>query len=397
MGRGIYALCQWLAIIIIARIGSQKGLGEFTYALAITSPIIIFSQLNLRAFMATDIKSQFDFSDYLTTRLFASSLAFFLIAVMVFIKEYSIYYCLLVLSVSIYKIVESISDLYYGVLQKNEEMSHISISLICHGIISLSSITISIYLFDSILYGCYSIIISWLILLYLYDRRNADVRWDKSSIQNWQRVNKVLKTCFPLGLVMGLVSLRPSVPIYFIEEYMGISQVGYYSAVAYFLVAGNLIISSLIQAAAPRLAYYYHHKQAKKALKFLVKLMVVGGGVGVIGIVFSVYLGGHILSIFYGKEFGAYKGLLFWIICAGGVGFFAQIMGLSLTVTRLFRYQLFSNLLGITSVIVFSYYLIPNYGLEGGAIALLTGNTFIFLFNTVFVLINRSVFYKSLI
>ena len=67
-GRGTYSLCQWFLIIILAKLGTAEKLGQFTYALALTSPVVIFSQLNLRAFMATDSKRQFELK-YITSEL----------------------------------------------------------------------------------------------------------------------------------------------------------------------------------------------------------------------------------------------------------------------------------------------------------------------------------------
>ncbi len=364
-------------------------LGEFTYALAIVSPVIMFSQLNLRAFMATDIKCQFEFSDYITTRLLSVFFALILIALIILVKNPEKEVAFLIVLVAIYKLIESISDLYYGVLQKYENMSYISISLILHGLLALASMALAIYFYRSILFGALIIAFSWLSLLLFYDIP-ATVRRSKFLFRlRWTNVPTVYKTCFPLGVIMGLITLRLSIPVYLIEAELGVDQVGYYSAVAYFLVAGNLVITSLIQATGPRLAHYYHQRESKRVTGFIIKLLLVSGSIGVFSIVLALYIGDFILMLLYGDGFIHLNTLLIWIIVAGSIGFLSQVMGLFLTVARLFKYQVISNLIGIISVAVLSYLFVPTYGVEGGAYALASGNGLIFLFNMISVLKNQ--------
>ena len=57
-GRIGFAVSQWLVVVFIARLSSPEKLGEFTYAIAVTSPVIMFTELNMRAYMVTDAQEK---------------------------------------------------------------------------------------------------------------------------------------------------------------------------------------------------------------------------------------------------------------------------------------------------------------------------------------------------
>ena len=67
-----YALCQWGMLVAFARLGTPEGLGQFAFALAISAPVMMFLQLQLRTVQVTDTRARFDFADYLTLRAVSS-------------------------------------------------------------------------------------------------------------------------------------------------------------------------------------------------------------------------------------------------------------------------------------------------------------------------------------
>ena len=55
----IYALCQWLMLVVLAQAGTTSMVGQFGLALAITAPIVLFANLGLRQLQATDARGEF--------------------------------------------------------------------------------------------------------------------------------------------------------------------------------------------------------------------------------------------------------------------------------------------------------------------------------------------------
>ncbi|MEO1184920.1 MAG: lipopolysaccharide biosynthesis protein, partial [Cyanobacteria bacterium J06636_27] len=88
IGNAVYAACQWGMLVVLAKLGSPEMVGQFTLGLAITAPVIMFTNLHLRSVQATDAKQQFLFNDYLGLRLLSTGLALLIIAAITFISGY---------------------------------------------------------------------------------------------------------------------------------------------------------------------------------------------------------------------------------------------------------------------------------------------------------------------
>ena len=372
-GRAIYAAAQWLLIIVLAQLSTPDTLGHFTYALAVTGPIIVFSQLNMRAYMATDTLELFTFRDYLYTRLASIIAALVAMGAIAFSTDVPGTAALLIILVGLYKAIEAVSDVFYGVMQKHELMTPIARSVALRGLIALFAMTAAILTENSVILGAAIIAIAWLAVLLLHDIPKANKLLVTNKITHRPRVWKVASTCFPMGVVLTLMSLRINIPVYFIRNQLGSESVGYYSAVAYFLVAGALVSGSLAQASSPRLARLLQSGNKRGFLVLLYKLLIISSLVGVGGVVFAYIFGDTILRLFYGSNYAQLKDLLVIIMLAAAVNYLSQLLGMSLTVARLLWFQLFSN--GIAALVVFmlAYFLVPSQGLVGGGIALLCG------------------------
>ena len=52
----VYAACQWGAIVALARLGNAFMIGQFSLGLALATPVLMFTNLHLRAVQATDAR-----------------------------------------------------------------------------------------------------------------------------------------------------------------------------------------------------------------------------------------------------------------------------------------------------------------------------------------------------
>lgn len=62
VGNVVYAACQWGMLVALTKLGTPEMVGQFTLGLAVTSPVFLFSNLQLRTLMATDAKQEYHFS-----------------------------------------------------------------------------------------------------------------------------------------------------------------------------------------------------------------------------------------------------------------------------------------------------------------------------------------------
>src|SRR5208283_1552491 len=72
LGTVVYAASNWAMLSAIAKLGTPEMVGEFALGLAVTAPVLLLSQMNLRAVLATDTKDEYRFRDYRALRLNAT-------------------------------------------------------------------------------------------------------------------------------------------------------------------------------------------------------------------------------------------------------------------------------------------------------------------------------------
>src|SRR5208282_5174062 len=233
-GNVVYAGCQWGMLMILAKLGSPERVGQFALGLAVTAPIIMFCNLQLRAIQATDARHEYRFGHYLALRLATTALALLVIAG--FACGYRLETALVIMAVGLAKGFESLSDVVYGLLQAHERMDRIALSMMIRGPLSLLALGITVYISGSIVWGTLALAGVWGLLLIAYDIPNG-VRWlDKGEtfVPRWDlpSLARLAWLALPLGIVMMLISLNSNIPRYFIEHYRGERELGIFAALA---------------------------------------------------------------------------------------------------------------------------------------------------------------------
>jgi len=88
-GNIMIALSQWLIIILLTSSNSAQDLGNYSYSLAIVSPLFMFFSLDLRRVLATSTVSKENFLRYLLNRSIHSLLAILTLLIIISIFSYS--------------------------------------------------------------------------------------------------------------------------------------------------------------------------------------------------------------------------------------------------------------------------------------------------------------------
>jgi O-antigen/teichoic acid export membrane protein len=391
-GNMLYSACQWGMLAVIAKFGSPEMVGQFTLGLAFTAPLFMFSNLQLRAIQATDTKQEYKFRDYLGLRLIATGLTILITLGITWKSGYRWDTTLVVIGLSLSKAVDSISDVFSGLIQQHERMDLIAISSMMRGLISLLFLAIGVYLTHSVFWGTLGLSVASAIVLVGYDiPRGALMFRDATSRLNpaskpetgdplkpdwhWGKLKQLLWLSLPLGFTMMLISLNTNIPRYFINQYLGERELGLFAAISYSMVAANMLVGALGQSATPRLAKYYAagNRHAFGALLF--KLVSIGLIIGIVGILVVKIGGKEILTILYRPEYAQpqYLEIFLLLMVSTAISNVSSFLGYGMTAIRYFSVQL-PLLILVTGISALScYWLIPNMGLRGAAIALLIG------------------------
>src|SRR5436190_6047534 len=172
-GNAIYAAGQWAILSLLAKIGSSEMLGQYGLAVALTAPVVMFSHLNLRAVIATDVVQKHPFQDYLAVRLIATT--FSLISIGLTARfTVSMEMTIVILAAGIAQLIENVSDTYYGDLQRRERMDRIARSMMARAVVSAVAIGAVLWLTHNIALAVTALAVARLTTLLAYDVRSVE-------------------------------------------------------------------------------------------------------------------------------------------------------------------------------------------------------------------------------
>jgi O-antigen/teichoic acid export membrane protein len=362
-------------LVVLARLGTTEVVGRFALALALTAPVIMFANLQLRGVLATDARHEYGFSRYLSLRLITTALALLAMATIAHLATDHLTAFLVVLAVGVGKAFEAISDVMYGLFQKHERMATISRSLMMKGPLALLALGLVFGATGSLLAGVLAIALAKGLVLLLYDLPGAmSLRGGDKLDQASPMATAILKLAWlslPLGIVMLLLSLNSNIPRYFISHQLGDGDLGIFAALASVMLAGNMAIGALGQSASPRLSRSYAQRDFRAFAILLLKLVAIGAMIGAAGLLAGLIAGRLILGLLFGAVYAEHNDLFVWLMAVAAVAYIASFLGYGMTAARHFRPQIVVAGLATATLTSACYFLVPEYGLYGAAWAAL--------------------------
>jgi O-antigen/teichoic acid export membrane protein len=368
-GNGFYAAAQWAILSLIAKMGGSEMLGQYALAVALTTPLVMLSHLNLRAVLATDVAGRRPFGDYLAVRLGVSGLSLVGIAILALLSGHSGALAAVILVTGLAQSSETVSDIYYGAMQRRDQMDLIARSMIARGLVSVCAFGLALYILHDLVWALAALAMGRLALLLAYDRPKG-AKGESLARSGRTAAMSILRTAMPLGVMLLLVSLNTNLPRYAIERFLGVADLGAFAAVASFITVGSTVVNALGQAATPRLALHFSRRESGHFLRLTFRLAASVGALGVAGVMVAAAFGQTILGIVYRPEYAVHGGLLVAVMGTAIPGYVAIALGYAITAARAFDAQVPLFCVVAASCGAASWLLVPRFGLRGAALSL---------------------------
>lgn len=386
VGNVAYGFSQWILLVALAKLGTVEMVGNFALALAVVLPVLMFSSLSLRSLQVTDALRSYRFLEYGALRFLTTFLSFVFIVVFGVVSGYS---TALLASLSLIggaKAIEYISDILYGLLQQEEDMAGIAISMVLRAVLSVAALSVTVYFTHSLVWASLGLLVCSSAVLLGYDIPNAVAGRKgrltvevKTSLQylcaitkreNLRRIGKLALTGLPMGFALMMVSLNLNIPRYFIQRSLGMAELGIFSAIATLLASGNVVINAVGQAAAPRMANAFVQRDKRRFGLLLAGLVAASLGLGGLGLLGASLFGQKAMALIYRPEYSTHQDVLIWLMAASGLYYLGSTLGYAVTAVRCFNPQLplfvIASLVTAMGCVAF----VPSMGLRGAAIAI---------------------------
>lgn len=379
LGNATYAVCQLGMLVVLARLGSPEQVGLYGWALALTTPIFLLASMQLRTVLAAETESEGNvFGKYLGARLVTTAVVVLLVALGAWQFE-SRSARLVILSVGLSKAIESVSDVLYGLFWQQDRMDCIAKSMMLRGLLGVAGFSLAYLWFDSLPIAQLTLGAIWLAMLVLYDLPKArQLNNDTGRAKlwpclRWATVKQLAVLGLPAGILSGLTSLQVNVPRYFVEGIMGTNELGVFTVLAYLLIGIELAARSVNYAAIPKFARLIREANAKEISQLVVRLTLLGVAMGLVVTGGTALLGRQLIGLLYGAEYVPYARLLLYLVAISAVRIVAMPLAMTLRSAKAYWQLALIHGVAVLALSCACWGLVPRYGLEGAALAILVG------------------------
>lgn len=374
LGRMVYGACQWGILSVLAKLGGTSAVGRFALALAITAPVSVLANMQLRSIYATDVREEFSWSTYWRLRLVLSLASFGLVLFALPTSASLREDALTIAIVAASKAVEMVEDLMYGVFQRHQAMHRFGRSLLLRGIGSVVAVAATAAAGLPLAASVGAMLVVWIAVLLLHDWPHATrLRAAATAVSRPSgRSGRLLWLALPMGLVMLLDSLNQNVPRYLLEWTGGTSELGIYVAMAYVIQLGGTVVFALGTPLATAMARDYAERRGASFTRRAVGLLVITAGFGVAGVAFAWLAGEPFLRLVYSEQFAAHD-VFVWVMVGAGLQYLVLTCNNVLTTTRRLRIQALLWAATLAATTASAWALVPVRGILGAAQAFALG------------------------
>ncbi len=384
-GMVVYGLCQWGMLTAMTRMAVPPAeIGYFSLAYAVSVPIMLLFNLQLRSIQASDAADEYAFEDFLTVRLLTTPAAWLVIAAVVLAVGYPLAATSIILLVGAIKAADALSDLCHGVFQRHEQMQRMARSLVLRGTLALA-VLIGVYGWTgSLPTAVGGMFVTTALVLALYDwPRASRVRRARSPVTGSaasarpgraHRVTHLARRALPLGVAVLLMASLQQLPQIMTERLLGAAALGRLAPIYFMVIAGSTIVTALGESSLSRLARF--RAAGQDAAWWALSRRLIGiaaiGGAALVGV--ALIGRGHLLHLLYGPGYAGEGPLLVLLCVAGAFGFVTHVQAYQLISIR--GYAALLGAYGFIAAVATACYLllVPRYGLTGVGAALLASH-----------------------
>lgn len=367
IGNAVFATTQFGILIALAQLTSPTEVGRYTLALAIAAPVMFLFDVGLRQVQVTDAARANEPGEFVGLRIVTDTVAVMLLVLIAAISSFPERTAWTLVAVAAYKGGESLNDIYYGAMQRREQMQLVARARVVRGVTGLIVVAGTLTATRRVEIAVGIAAASNLLLASLSAHRVRQLGVSTRPVFRAQQLRQLLGVAWPLGVSSLLGSLLANVPRYFVQHFDGMAALGIYAAITYLLVVTLMVTGAMAESLSPRMANLYAAGDRAKFLYILQRATLLGLLIGVVGVFGAMLLGRVALDVAFGSEYAGGSTVLVILMAACGVQSATVFFGTAAQALRLFRVQLYLNTASLVVLIVACLLLVPSHGLQGAA------------------------------
>lgn len=362
-GNALYALAQFLITVVVVRLGDVEQLGVFSLAVAITAPVMLFSNMGLRVLWVSDIKECYEYQKLRGLRLLSSFVgAGVCCAISLYYAEWLV--SMVILLVGMSKVIENQSDIVYAHYHRVRRQDLISKSLVLRSFSGLAFFTIGMYLSGLVL-ACVLYVMAWVVVFFVVDQAGVYKDYPKLRGINFSRLLPIVVVGAPLAVSFSLINLNMNIPRLIIEEELGVYYLGVFAAIYFFVQMGSVVVNSIGQVLLRDLAELYAKGDVVGHLLVVGRVLGFVLAFSMVGALGAYWLGERVLTLIYGEALSEYANLLVLAFILSPVQYSVSVMNNVVVSVGARAGIIFIQLVTFLVVILVGIILVNEFGVAG--------------------------------
>ncbi len=217
---GLTAYCgiSFLLLVVVNNINEPNTAGIFSYSFSICTLFFYVSLFFNRTFQIASNK--YSFNQFLGTRLITSLISIIAIVIFSLISGFSFNKVLIIFFIMLYRIVDAISDCFYGYFQDSNKLYIVGISYTIKAIFSLIVFVISEILTKNLYLSLLLFLIINLLVLLIYDvRQYKNISKAPKIEYDFSCFLQITKKTFPIFILQFVSIYLVNSPKYIITYF----------------------------------------------------------------------------------------------------------------------------------------------------------------------------------
>lgn len=361
-----------ILLIVITRLNGVGDSGLFSFAMSLSVVFWAISLWGGRTYQVSDVKKEFSSGDYIVVRFISSLIVAVFSISFCILSGYDLIKTELIMVLVSFKILESIADSMYGVLQIHNKLYIVGISLTIKSVFGFIIFAIVDILTKNIVYGALSIFLVNIAVVIFYD-----IPWMKHvesvglTKKNIMQAGKIMKKTAEVFVVVFLTMFSLNIPRYFLDKYH-YDQIGYFGIMAMPITLLTLFISFVLQPNVVNLSELLKKKKIKEFTKIVSKIDFITFTLGILFVISSYLIGVWILNTVFGIDINNFRIDLTIMVIGAVANAFVSIYVNLLIILRRFKGQFYTLLVTNILAVILSVYLIDKLAMLGSVLVFMT-------------------------
>ena len=378
-GQITYMMCQFLCGIFVVRLAGAQQSGFYNVALTVTNIFLSLASFGMYSFQVSDARGKYADSCYLRSRIVTCGAAVAACAVYTgfyhLTGTYGLMQCACIVLFLAYRMVESVTDIFNAVDQKNERLDIVGKTYAMRGVSSLGVFVLTLILTKNIVLTLTLMAAANVLLFACYTLPKTSPYYRRGAPAPGS-VRLLLAECLPLAAYSVLNTTTTSIPRLALSNVCGEVALGVYNPVTQPVMLLQVCATYLFNPFITTFSVSFYENDKKRFDRAVLTVQAILLAMLPAGLIVAQVLGKWGLAVFVGAGMEEYHALLAPMVVSAVLTATNLFYSMILTVMRGMKALLAANLLGIVVSLAVSTPCVTAWGMQGATAAAVAAQLF---------------------